>query len=279
MTAHAGSEVFKEGPFVVRKVDGGCKLETNLFAKNQKPAPKEGGEEMMGILALFSSDKFYSEFFTNRKKVGQAQKSVKIGFDGDKAVDYPFAAQPGSDEHWRWQYLENTKGLLEGLGKKKSMHVEFSNGKSPYRFEIPLANAAGAVNALNKCSGAKPVEAAGKPPVNQATGAAATKAATTTGKGAKATEATATKANAGKNTGTAASTQTTDKEPANRKQTTDKEPANRKQTTDKEPANRKQTTDKEPANRKQTTNKEPVENKTGEKDKTGKTTKEPVKNQ
>ncbi|WP_130470676.1 hypothetical protein [Candidatus Magnetaquicoccus inordinatus] len=136
-------EIYKSGRYTVRKVEGTCKLEILLHEGDQEPA---------AILALFPSDEFFGEMFTEKARIGVAQKKVRIQFDQDKPKDINFVADASAkDNYWRWQYLENTQGILGLLGKRTKMIVSFSNGKTMFKYTVPLKGSTKAVMALRHC--------------------------------------------------------------------------------------------------------------------------------
>ncbi|MBF0162608.1 MAG: hypothetical protein HQL88_10000 [Magnetococcales bacterium] len=136
-------EIFKSGRYTVRKVESTCKLEILLHDGDQEPA---------AILALFPSDEYFGEMFTEKNRIGVAQKKVRIQFDQEKARDIPFIADASAkDNYWRWQYLENTQGLLNMLGKHSKMIVSFSNGKNMFKYTVSLKGSGKAVLALRHC--------------------------------------------------------------------------------------------------------------------------------
>ncbi|MBF0212458.1 MAG: hypothetical protein HQM00_02705 [Magnetococcales bacterium] len=136
-------EVYKNGRFTVRKVEGACKLEI-LLAKNEK--------DHQAILALFPSEDYYGELFTEREKVGLARDKVLISFDNGKPRSIPFVPDADAkDSYWRWQYLEDTQELLAMIQKRGEMRVSFSNGTKTFEFAIPLKGSGKAVAALRGC--------------------------------------------------------------------------------------------------------------------------------
>ncbi|MBF0401203.1 MAG: hypothetical protein HQL90_10595 [Magnetococcales bacterium] len=136
-------EIYKGGRYTVRKVEGTCKLEILLH---------EGDREPAAILALFPSDEYFGEMFTEKARIGVAQKKVRIQFDQEKPRDIPFIADASAkDNYWRWQYLENTQGLLNLLAKRSKMIVSFSNGKSLFKYTISLKGSSKAIMALRHC--------------------------------------------------------------------------------------------------------------------------------
>ncbi|MEO5346921.1 MAG: hypothetical protein H7834_11165 [Magnetococcus sp. YQC-9] len=136
-------EVFKSGRYTVRKVEGTCKLEI-LLAKNEK--------DHQAILALFPSEDYYGELFTEREKIGLARDKVLISFDNSKPRSIPFVPDADAkDSFWRWQYLEDTQELLAQIQKRGEMRVSFSNGTKTFEYVVPLKGSGKAVAALRGC--------------------------------------------------------------------------------------------------------------------------------
>ncbi|MBF0138790.1 MAG: hypothetical protein HQL74_00775 [Magnetococcales bacterium] len=136
-------EMFKSGPFTVRKVDNTCKLEIQLHENDRQPA---------AIIALFPADDYYGELFTEKPRIGLAHEKISIKFDNDKARDIPFVKDAAAkDNNWRWQYLENTEGILDNLARKTKMHVEFSNGKQNFSYTVVLKGSGKAVKSVKMC--------------------------------------------------------------------------------------------------------------------------------
>ncbi len=136
-------EVYKKGHFTVRKVEGTCKLEILLHKSDREPA---------AILALFPSDDYYGELFTEKPRIGLARGKVSIGFDGGRAQNIPFVPDAAAkDSYWRWQYLETTQGLLNSVRRKNDMTVSFSNGKERFNYSVSLKGSSRAVKALRRC--------------------------------------------------------------------------------------------------------------------------------
>ncbi|MBF0629156.1 MAG: hypothetical protein HQL91_13140 [Magnetococcales bacterium] len=136
-------EVYKNGRFTVRKVEGACKLEI-LLAKNER--------DHQAILALFPSEDYYGELFTEREKVGLARDKVLIGFDNGKPRSIPFVPEADAkDSYWRWQYLEDTQELLGQIQKRGEMKISFSNGTKTFDYAVPLKGSGKAVAALRSC--------------------------------------------------------------------------------------------------------------------------------
>lgn len=137
------AEIFKKDQFTVRKVEGTCKLEIQLHDNERAPA---------AILAIFPSDDFYGELFTEKPRIGLAKKSVKIRFDNGKAKEINFIPDAAAeDSYWRWQYLDTSEGLLDNVSRKGKMYVEFSNGQQDFSYTVPLKGSGNAVKALKKC--------------------------------------------------------------------------------------------------------------------------------
>ncbi len=136
-------EVYKKGHYTVRKVDKTCKLEILLH---------KGDRQAAAILALFPSDDYYGELFTEKARIGLARKKVQIQFDQETPRDIPFVPDASAkDNYWRWQYLESTRELLDLVSRKNKMSVSFSNGKSTFKYEISLKGSSKAVKALKRC--------------------------------------------------------------------------------------------------------------------------------
>jgi hypothetical protein len=144
----AASDVyFQKGRYTVRKVEGTCKLEISLHYDSQ------GKKQSSAILALFPSDDYYGEFFTQKESIGLARQKVQIQFDKEKPVNIPFVLDAAQkDGYWAWQYLESTDGILHQVAKKRDMIVRFSNVKGkPYKYTISLTGSGKAVKSLRKC--------------------------------------------------------------------------------------------------------------------------------
>lgn len=136
-------EVYKSGHYTVRKVKDTCKLEILLHKSDQEPA---------AIMALFPTEAYYGELFTEKKRIGMARKTVRIQFDQDTPRDISFVADAASeDPFWRWQYLENTQGLLGMISRKNRMTVSFKNGKALFEYKVSLKGSSKAVLALRYC--------------------------------------------------------------------------------------------------------------------------------
>ena len=136
-------EIYKSGRYTVRKVESTCKLEVLLH---------EGDREPAAILALFPTDEYFGEMFTERARIGVAQKNVRIKFDKLKPRDIFFITDAAAkDNYWRWQYLENTQGLLSLLSKHREMVVSFTNGKNLFKYTVSLKGSSKAVLALRHC--------------------------------------------------------------------------------------------------------------------------------
>ena len=136
-------EVYTSGPYTVRQEEKGtCMLDIALH-KRQEP---------VAILVLFPSDEYYGEIVTERARIGSAKKKVRVQFDKGKPVDIRFLANAADkDEHFRWQYLVNTRGLLRKVSKHGKMTVSFSNGSSRFKYTVSLKGSARAVRALRRC--------------------------------------------------------------------------------------------------------------------------------
>ncbi|MBF0294289.1 MAG: hypothetical protein HQL96_03800 [Magnetococcales bacterium] len=140
---NAYKEIYKNGRYTVRKVEGACKLEI-VLSKNER--------DFQAILALFPSDDYYGELFTEREKVGLARDKVLIAFDNGKPRAIPFIPDADAkDSFWRWQYLEDTQELLGSIQKKGEMRVSFSNGTRNFEFAVPLKGSGKAIQALRNC--------------------------------------------------------------------------------------------------------------------------------
>ncbi|MEO5330574.1 MAG: hypothetical protein H7839_01015 [Magnetococcus sp. YQC-5] len=136
-------EVYKNGRYTVRKVEGACKLEI-VLSKNDR--------DFQAIMALFPSDDYYGELFTEREKVGLARDKVLIAFDNLKPRSIPFVPDADAkDSYWRWQYLEDTQELLTMIQKRGEMRVSFSNGTKTFEFVVPLKGSGKAIAALRSC--------------------------------------------------------------------------------------------------------------------------------
>ncbi|MBF0143871.1 MAG: hypothetical protein HQL59_10500 [Magnetococcales bacterium] len=136
-------EYFQQGPFTVRKVEGVCKMEIALSDKSG---------DTLALLALFPTDEYYAELFTDRKRVGIARKNLTIGFDDRKGVPIAFVPDSeGKDKFWRWQYLDNSQELLAEVRRRDKMSVNFSNGNQNFRLSVRLTGSAKAVDSLRKC--------------------------------------------------------------------------------------------------------------------------------
>lgn len=141
----AAQEVYHDGAFTVRKVEGVCKLE---IALSTNPS-----NETNVILALFSSDDYYGELFTEKDSVGLAQQEVDFRFDTGAVVTIPFVrSSEGKDNHWRWQYLENARGLLDDVAAKNQMRMSFRNQDNKmFKTALPLKGSSKAVQSLKSC--------------------------------------------------------------------------------------------------------------------------------
>ncbi|MBF0455191.1 MAG: hypothetical protein HQL72_10305 [Magnetococcales bacterium] len=141
----AASDVYyQKGRYTVRKVEGTCKLEIALH---------HGKKQSGAILALFPTDDYYGEFFTQKEAIGLAHRRVQIQFDKNKPTTVPFVLDAAQkDGYWSWQYLESTDGLLKNVAKKRDMTVRFSNVKgNKYKYDVSLSGSGNAVKALKKC--------------------------------------------------------------------------------------------------------------------------------
>lgn len=136
-------ELFKSGPFTVRKVDKTCKLEIQLHENDRQPA---------AILALFPAEDYYGELFTEKPRIGLAHEKVTIKFDNDKPMEIPFVADAAAkDQYWRWQYLETTEGILDNVARKSKLVVEFGNGKQNFSYTVVLKGSGKAVKSVKTC--------------------------------------------------------------------------------------------------------------------------------
>lgn len=122
--------------------------------KSVDAADRAGAEEdVLAILMLYATDNYYGQLFTERKRVGLARKKVEILFDNAAPRKVHFVSKADDhDDHWRWQYLKETEGLLDAIRKKNRMRVVFSNGKDWFRFKISLKGSSRAVTQLEKCA-------------------------------------------------------------------------------------------------------------------------------
>ncbi len=135
--------VYQKGRYKVHKVMGVCKLEITLSKNDQ---------DYQAILALFASDDYYNELFTERKRIGLATRRVLVGFDKHKAKRIPFVAEANAkDSYWHWQYLQESQDMLTLVKKRKSMQVKFSTNKKTFTFDVPLKGSSKAVTALRNC--------------------------------------------------------------------------------------------------------------------------------
>ncbi len=140
---NAYKEIYKQDRYTVRKVEGACKLEI-VLSKNE--------QDFQAILAVFPSDDYYGELFTERDKIGLARDKVMITFDKTKPRSIAFVPDASAkDSYWRWQYLEDTQELLMLIQKKNRMQVSFSNGTKNFDFTVPLKGSGKAVSALRSC--------------------------------------------------------------------------------------------------------------------------------
>ncbi|MBF0358713.1 MAG: hypothetical protein HQL70_08890 [Magnetococcales bacterium] len=141
----AASDVYyQKGRYTVRKVEGTCKLEIALH---------HGKKQSSAILALFPSDDYYGEFFTQKDTIGLARSKVQIQFDNLKPNNIPFVQDAAQkDGYWAWQYLESTDGMLNNVAKKRNMTVRFSNVKGKkFKYTVSLSGSGNAVKSLRKC--------------------------------------------------------------------------------------------------------------------------------
>ncbi|MBF0145760.1 MAG: hypothetical protein HQL84_07535 [Magnetococcales bacterium] len=137
------AEIFKSGPFTVRKVDNTCKLEIQLHENDRQPA---------AILALFPAEDYYGELFTEKSRIGLAHEKVTVKFDNDKVREIPFVPDAAAkDAYWRWQYLETTEGILDNVARKGKMLVDFSNGKQSFSYTVVLKGSGKAVKSVRSC--------------------------------------------------------------------------------------------------------------------------------
>ncbi|MBF0402032.1 MAG: hypothetical protein HQL90_14870 [Magnetococcales bacterium] len=136
-------EIYKNGPYTVRKTEEKiCKLEISLHKQ----------KEPVAILALFPSNEYYGEMVTERARIGLARKNMSIQFDREQPRKMVFLANSAEkDDRFRWQYLDNTQGLLKKVAQKRTMTVSFSNGKTPFKYVVSLKGSAKAVKALRRC--------------------------------------------------------------------------------------------------------------------------------
>ena len=137
------TEVYKSGRYTVRKVKDTCKLEILLHKNDREPA---------AILALFPSDLYYGELFTEKKRIGMARQEITIQFDQEPSRVIAFVPDAASkDDFWRWQYLDNTQGLLSMISRRREVTVSFSNGKNRFQYKVSLKGSSKAVLALRQC--------------------------------------------------------------------------------------------------------------------------------
>ena len=138
-------EIYKAGSFTVRKVEGVCKLEIALST--------EGSNDSNVILALFSSEDYYSELFTEKNSIGLARKEVDFRFDKGNVQSISFVTDSaGKDSHWRWQYLDHSRGLLDNIKRGREMRMSFRSQKGRlFRTALPLSGSSKAVRALERC--------------------------------------------------------------------------------------------------------------------------------
>lgn len=140
----AGDVYYQNGRYTVRKVEGTCKLEIALH---------QGKKQSSAILALFPTDDYYGELFTQKDTIGLAHRKVQIQFDKSKPSNIPFVLDAAQkDGYWAWQYLESTDGMLRNVAKKRDMTVSFSNVKgNKYTYDVSLKGSGKAVKSLQKC--------------------------------------------------------------------------------------------------------------------------------
>ncbi|MBF0623162.1 MAG: hypothetical protein HQL54_14690 [Magnetococcales bacterium] len=150
----ASNVILQENHFTIRKVDKVCKLDVAFSMKDLEGGANQSQNVngMVSILGLFSKGEFFGELFTRRDVIGLARKKVQIQFDRAKPLTINFV--PGSDskdQYWRWQYLEETRGLLDNIARKNTMRVSFSNGNENWKFKIGLKGTAKIVRTLRRC--------------------------------------------------------------------------------------------------------------------------------
>ncbi|MEG3638336.1 hypothetical protein [Magnetococcus sp. PR-3] len=140
---------YEDGPFAVREVKDGkktvCKLEISLY--------KDG--RIAAYLALFNSENYYGELFTERRRIGKARNKVTVQFDDEPQQTIKFVEEaPGMDTDWRWQYLElnQPKTMVDNVARKRKMKISFFNGKETFKFNIPLKGSSKAVKRLKRCN-------------------------------------------------------------------------------------------------------------------------------
>ena len=141
----AASDVYyQKGRYTVRKVEGTCKLEIALH---------HGKKQSSAILALFPTDDYYGEFFTQKDTIGLASQKVRVQFDKQKPVNIAFVLDAAQkDGYWAWQYLDSTDGILRKVAKKSKLTVRFSNVKGEkFKYSISLSGSGNAVKSLRKC--------------------------------------------------------------------------------------------------------------------------------
>ncbi len=143
-------EILRKGHFTVRKVDGVCKLEITMSMVDREGSTSSN-RDPVAILALFADPDFYGELFTERRRVGMARKEVLIGFDMDPDMKTPFVETPGKDRHWRWQYLETPRNILDDVANRNAIRVAFHNGNQWWRFKVSLKGTARIVRRLKSC--------------------------------------------------------------------------------------------------------------------------------
>lgn len=140
----ASDVYYQDGRYTVRKVEGTCKLEIALH---------HGKKQSSAILALFPTDDYYGEFFTQKESIGLAAQRIQLQFDGAKPMDIPFVLDAAQkDGYWAWQYLESTDGVLNLVAKKREMVVRFSDARGQkYTYEVSLSGSGKAVTSLKNC--------------------------------------------------------------------------------------------------------------------------------
>lgn len=151
--AAQSQEILKKNHFTIRKIGDPCKLEIT-FSMADLVEKKGSKREYVAILSLFNDDKYLSEFFTDRQRIGMAREKLVVQFDREKPIVVPFQSnQDGKDRYWRWRYLDESKSstLLENVARKNSMRIKFTNGNSWWEFKIPLKGTSRIVKQLKRC--------------------------------------------------------------------------------------------------------------------------------
>ncbi|MBF0447358.1 MAG: hypothetical protein HQL67_04070 [Magnetococcales bacterium] len=141
----SASDVFyQDGRYTVRKVEGTCKLEIALHYGKKQPS---------AILALFPTDDYYGEFFTQKESIGLAHRKIQVQFDKNKPVNVSFVLDAAQkDGYWAWQYLESTSDLLTNVARKREMVIRFSNAAgNNYKYTVSLSGSGKAVKSLKEC--------------------------------------------------------------------------------------------------------------------------------